>query len=59
VNSTVEDGNLRSTMVVESTQNVNSSTLVHRRIVIIYLIGALVFLSINAVVDTYIFVSSS
>ena len=35
----------------------NGSTPIHRRIIIVYFIGAFVFLSFNAVVDTYLFVS--
>jgi hypothetical protein len=44
---------------VESHQNVNNNTPLHRRIIIVYFVGAIVFLGINAVVDTYVFVSTS
>jgi hypothetical protein len=48
---------------LESANYVNTSQDVrmpfHRRVIIIYIIGAVVFLSFNAVVDTYILVSNT
>lgn len=44
----------------DSIQSVNiNSTPIHRRIIIIYFIGVVMFIGLNAVVATYIFVSSS
>jgi len=45
---------------IDSSQSVNTpSTPVHRRIIIIYFIGAVMFLGVNAVVNTLVFVSGS
>lgn len=59
---TVTINSNRETSTLESANYVNTSQDVrmpfHRRVIITYFIGAIVFVGINAVVDVYIFVSN-